>query len=29
MLNYSGGVPAYFGKWDEVKAAGYREYDAS
>ena len=26
MLNYSGGVPAYFGRWDEVKAAGYAEY---
>lgn len=29
MLNYSGGVPTYFGKWDEVKTAGYREYDLS
>ncbi|GAB3362293.1 MULTISPECIES: flavin-containing monooxygenase [Amycolatopsis] len=29
MLNYSGGVPAYFGKWTEVKDAGYREYDFS
>jgi cation diffusion facilitator CzcD-associated flavoprotein CzcO len=29
MLNYSGGVPAYFGKWDEVKAAGYSEYEVS
>lgn len=27
MLNYSGGVPAYFGKWDEVKAAGYPEFE--
>lgn len=26
MLNYSGGVPAYFGKWADVKAGGYREY---
>jgi cation diffusion facilitator CzcD-associated flavoprotein CzcO len=29
MLNYSGGVPTYFGKWDEVKAAGYRGYEMS
>ncbi|MCE0763056.1 NAD(P)/FAD-dependent oxidoreductase [Pseudonocardia kujensis] len=29
MLNYSGGVPTYFGKWDEVRTAGYREYDLS
>ncbi|WIV52910.1 flavin-containing monooxygenase [Amycolatopsis nalaikhensis] len=29
MLNYSGGVPAYFGKWDEVKAGGYAEFDLS
>ncbi|WIY01204.1 NAD(P)/FAD-dependent oxidoreductase [Amycolatopsis mongoliensis] len=27
MLNYSGGVPAYFGKWDEVKAAGFTEFE--
>lgn len=23
MLNYSGGVPAYFSQWDDAKAAGY------
>ncbi|MFI5801070.1 flavin-containing monooxygenase [Streptomyces sp. NPDC051677] len=27
MLNYSGGVPAYFSKWDEVKAAGYDGFE--
>ncbi|SHK37548.1 cyclohexanone monooxygenase [Pseudonocardia thermophila] len=26
MLNYSGGLTAYFGKWDEVRKNGYREY---
>lgn len=27
MLNYSGGLVSYFGKWDEVKGARYREWD--
>lgn len=29
MLNYSGGLVSYFGKWGEVKSARYREWDVS
>ncbi|ELB93048.1 cyclohexanone monooxygenase [Rhodococcus wratislaviensis IFP 2016] len=27
MLNYSGGVPAYFAKWEEIKNAGYKGFE--
>ncbi|AEA28097.1 Cyclopentanone monooxygenase [Pseudonocardia dioxanivorans CB1190] len=27
MLNYSGGLVSYFGKWDEVRAGGYPQYE--
>lgn len=29
MLNYSGGVPAYFARWDQIKADGYSAYELS
>ncbi|TCK26802.1 flavin-containing monooxygenase [Pseudonocardia endophytica] len=29
MLNYCGGLVSYFGKWDEVRGQGFKEYDAS
>lgn len=29
MLNYSGGLPSYFSRWEEIKANGYDAYDLS
>ena len=29
MLNYSGGVPQYFARWDDVKANGYDAYETN
>lgn len=29
MLNYSGGVPQYFARWDEIKANGYAAFETN
>lgn len=29
MLNYSGGVPMYFARWNDIKTNNYNVYDMS